>query len=292
MNITLASSLGNIGQPLAQQLQEQGHDLTIISHSPARASQIEDLGATPMIGSLQDVDFLVSAFAKAESVFLMCPPDYQQPDIREYYRKTAAVYAKAIELTAVKRVVLLSSFGAHLSYGTGPILGSYFTEQIISAIPNIELTILRPTYFYYNLMHNIDMIKYTGKIMANYGSKSFPLVSPRDIATVASQELVKEQSSIFKYIASSHHTGKEIAATLGAAIGKPDLKWEIIDDAAVKKGMIDNGIPESIAQLYTEMYQSLENGRLNQDYDNHKPKQLGKVGLADFAKDFAMAYNK
>lgn len=78
------------------------------------------------------------------------------------------------------RVVQLSSFGAHLNFGTGPILGSHFAEENIKRVPNIDLTILRATYFYYNLFNYIDMIKYTGKITANYGStKSLSALSVR-----------------------------------------------------------------------------------------------------------------
>ncbi|MEM9931825.1 MAG: NAD(P)H-binding protein [Bacteroidota bacterium] len=96
MKITLTSSLGNIGKPLAEQLIEAGHQVTIISRSPDRQREIEAIGAISQIGSLEDLDFLVAAFSKADAVFLMNPPDYSQPDIREYYRSTSTNFAAAI----------------------------------------------------------------------------------------------------------------------------------------------------------------------------------------------------
>ncbi|MFI8380517.1 NAD(P)H-binding protein [Leeuwenhoekiella sp. NPDC079379] len=292
MKITLTSSLGNIGKTLAENLIKKGHEVTIISHSVERKAEIENINGKPHIGYLQDLDFLVAAFSGADAVFLMNPPDYTQPDIREYYRQTSTNFAKAIETTGVYRVVLLSSFGGHLTYGTGPILGSHFSEEIIKQLPNISLTILRPTYFYYNLNNYIDMIKYTGQILANYGTTKFPLVSPKDIAEVATYELENNQSNLFRYIASSEHTGQEIATILGQAIGKPDLKWTIVSDEDIKKGIEQNGIPTHIASLFTEMYHSLENGRLTENYENNKPSEMGRESLLDFANEFATLYNK
>ncbi|WP_028374935.1 NAD(P)H-binding protein [Leeuwenhoekiella sp. MAR_2009_132] len=292
MKITLTSSLGNIGKTLAENLIKKGHEVTIISHSVERKAEIENINCKPQIGSLQDLDFLIAAFSGADAVFLMNPPDYTQPDIREYYRQTSTNFAKAIETTGVYRVVLLSSFGGHLNYGTGPILGSHFSEEIIKQLPKISLTILRPTYFYYNLNNYIDMIKYTGQILANYGTTKFPLVSPKDIAEVATYELENNQSSLFRYIASSEHTGQEIATALGQAMGKPDLKWTIVSDEDIKKGMEQNGIPTHIASLFTEMYHSLKNGRLTENYENNKPSEMGRESLLDFANEFATLYNK
>ena len=292
MKITLTSSLGNIGKPLAEKLIANGHAVNVISHTAARKTSIEVLGGTARIGSLLDPDFLAAAFSGADAVFLMNPPDYSQPDIREYYRQTSATYAKAVEASGVARVVLLSSFGAHLSYGTGPILGSHFSEELIRRVPGINLTILRPTYFYYNLNNYIDMIKYSGQIFANYGSAPIPLVAPADIAAVAADELEKDPCQLFRYIASSEHTGQDIATALGRAIGQPDLKWTLVSDEATRQGMEQNGIPAPVAALFTEMYRSLENGRLTEDYHHHKYLQPGGESLTDFADKFATLYHK
>lgn len=292
MKITLTSSLGNIGKPLTKQLINDGHEVTVISHSTDRKNEIEKLGAKPKIGSLEDLDFLMSAFKNTDAVFLLNPPDYSKSDIREYYRLTNANYAEAVKKNKIQRVVQLSSFGAHLNFGTGPILGSHFAEEIIKQVPNIDLTILRPTYFYYNLCNYIDMIKYTGQIVANYGQTKFPLVSSKDIANAVAEELTTTKSKLFRYVVSSEHTGQEIATVLGKGIGKTDLEWKIVSDEEVKKGMEQNGIPSNIANLFTEMYASLANGKLTENYENNKPIKMGTVTLEDFAIEFAEMYIK
>lgn len=145
--------LGNIGKPLTTQLVEKGHMGTVISSKPEKQKDIEALGATlavsaklhAAIGSLEDVDFLVSTFTGADAVFAMVPPNYAAPDPREYYRGLGNNYAQAIQQSGVKHLVYLSSFGAHLDKGTGFILGSYDVEGILNGLSDVAVTHLRPT---------------------------------------------------------------------------------------------------------------------------------------------------
>ena len=65
MKITLTGSLGNISKPLAKQLIDAGHQVTIVSSNQDKIADIETLGATAAIGSVADVDFLTKAFTAA-----------------------------------------------------------------------------------------------------------------------------------------------------------------------------------------------------------------------------------
>ena len=190
MKITITGSLGHIGQPLTEKLVQNGHDVTVISSNSERQNDIEALGAAAAIGTLEDVDFLSATFEGAEAVFAMVPPDYSAPDVRAYYQKLAHSYAQAIARAGVKRVVHLSSYGAHLDAGTGFILGSHDVEGILNQLADVAVTHLRPGYFYYNLLNFINTIKAAGFIGTNYGGDdSIILVAPSDIATVAHRRI-------------------------------------------------------------------------------------------------------
>jgi len=99
---------------ITKELVQKGHTVTVISSKPEKQKDIEALGATAAIGSLEDVDFLVSTFTGADAVYAMVPPDYTVSSPREYYRRIGSNYAQAIQPSSVKRVVYLSSYGAHL----------------------------------------------------------------------------------------------------------------------------------------------------------------------------------
>ena len=294
MKIILTGSLGNIGKPLTQQLVQKGHQVTVISSNLEKMKAIENLGAVAAIGSLDDIDFLAKTFKGADLVYTMVPPNYfAEIDIREYYRKIGIIYKQALKQSGVKRVINLSSYGAHLDKGTGIILGSHFVEQTLNELSDVEITHIRPTYFYYNLLNLIQIIKSSGMIFASYGGeKSFEMVSPIDIADAIVDEIeMPSTHRKVRYVSSDELSGNEIATILGAKIGKPDLKWIVVSNEETRKGFLESGFPEQLTNNYVEMFSSLNSGKLAEHYRLNKPAILGKVKFSDFVADFVSAYN-
>ena len=74
MKIIITGSLGNISKPLAQELVQKGHAVTVISSNPDKQKDIEAMGATAAIGSVEDVSFLAKTFTGADAVYTMLPP--------------------------------------------------------------------------------------------------------------------------------------------------------------------------------------------------------------------------
>jgi len=289
MRIIVTGSLGNIGRPLARDLVQKGHDVTVISSNKDRHRDIESLGARAAIGSLEDAGFLASVFAGADALFAMVPPNFAAPDPIGHYVNIGNSYAQAIVESEIKRVVQLSSWGAHLSKGTGVIVGAHHVEKIFNSIVNV--TFLRPASFYNNLYHYTDMIKQAGFIATNYGEDDrVVMVSPRDIAAAAAEELVTiKDGKDIRYVASDERSCNDIAGILGAAIGKPDLKWLRFTDEQAQQAMQKNDIPENVATLLTELNAAIRTGLIREDYDLHQPV-FGNVKLEEFAEEFAGAF--
>ena len=292
MKVIVTGSLGNISKPLARELVQKGHSVTVISRKLEKQKDIEALGATATIGSLEDVDFLVSIFTGADAVYAMVPPNFTEPDQVAYYRKIGRSYAQAIQQSGVKRVVHLSSYGAHLDKGTGFILGSHNVEGILNGLSDVAITHLRPTYFYTNLYSFVGMIKGLGFIGANYGGDDkMVVVHPIDIAAAAAEEIeTPATAKKVRYVGSDELTANEIARTLGAAVGKPDLKWVTFTDEQMREGMEKRGMPAHLVANFVEMGASTHSGAMREDYELHKPIAMGQVKLADFAKEFAAAF--
>ncbi len=298
MKIIVTGSLGNISKPLTEELAKKGHAVTVISSNPEKQAAIEALGATAAIGSLEDGDFLAAAFSGADAVYCMVPPNnYFDPnlDLLAYYQQLGGNYADAIKASGVKRVVNLSTFGAHLEKGNGILIGAHDVEQILNELPSeVRITHMRPTSFYYNLLGYIAMIKEGGVIAANYGAADIiPWVSPKDIAAAIAEELETPfTDKKVRYVVSEELTGNETASILGAAIGKPDLKWILASDEQTLNGLKSVGINPEIAAGLVEMYAGLHSGLLAEDYYRNKPAVMGRVKLVDFAKEFATAFKQ
>ena len=295
MKITITGSLGNISKPLARELVQKGHSVTVISSKSEKQKDIEALGATAAIGSIEDVKFLTATFTGADAVYCMVPPanffDHNL-DLMADWRGIGNNYAQAIQQSGVKRVVHLSSIGAHLDKGTGLILGHHYVEGILNNLSNVAITYIRPAAFYYNLFGFIAAIKKTGIIASNYGGEDKGVwVSPTDIAAAIAEEIVTPLvGRKVRYVASDELTCNEVASILGAAIGKPDLKWIIITNEQMQSGLEAAGMPTPIAAGFVEMNASTHSGALEEDYYRNRPALMGKVKLTDFAKEFAAAF--
>jgi len=292
MKYVITGSLGHISKPLSESLIKAGHDVTVITSKQENTAAIEALGAHAAVGSIEDVDFLTKTFTGADAVYTMIPPKWDASDWKRWIGKIGENYAAAIKASGVKYVVNLSSIGAHMPDGAGPVSGLYRVEQALNALSDVNIRYLRPSYFYHNLLANVGMIKHANIIGGNFGDDKTTLVHPNDIAAVAAEELLKLdfRGHSIRYIAGDERTGQEIASVIGSAIGKPDLPWIVFSDEQNLQGAIQAGLSEEVAKNYTEMGHAMRTGTFYEEYNHNKPS-FSKTKLEDFAKEFASAYN-
>ena len=293
MKYVITGGAGHISKPLTEQLLKAGHQVTVIGRNAQNLKELTDTGAKAAIGSVEDVPFLIKAFAGADAVYTMVPPNFAAPDIKAYIAQVGKNYAEAIRGNGIKYVVNLSSVGAHLPEGVGPVSGLFRVEQALNALKDANILHLRPAYFFNNFLSSIGMVKHMNIIGGNFGSPDAKLVltNPADIAEVAGEELLslKFKGHTIRYIASDERTTGDVAKVLGNAIGKPELPWVIFSDDQAVDGMVQAGLPNEIAINYRDMGQSIHNGKMFEDYWKNRPS-LGKIKLEDFASVFAEAY--
>lgn len=295
MKYVITGGAGHISRPLTEKLLNAGHDVTVISRNAEHIKSLTDKGAKGAIGSVQDVDFLRKTFAGADAVYTMIPPKYDVTDLKAHIASVGKNYAEAIKANNIKYVVNLSSVGAHLRDGAGPPSGLYHVEQALNESKNTNIKHLRPVYFFANFLGNVGMVKNMNIIGGNFGGANFKMVltDTNDIAEVAFEELSKLDFTghSVRYIASDEPSTDDIAKSLGAAIGKPELPWVVFSDEQALGGMMQMGIPENIAKNYAEMGHAIHSGIFYEDYWKNHPAKLGKTKLEDFAKTFAAVYN-
>jgi len=289
MKITVTGSLGNISEPLTQSLVKAGHEVTVISSNPEKAAEIEALGAKAAIGLLSDADFVTGAFTGADVVYTMVPPNFAAENYRKYVGDSAKVYAEAIRRSGVKRVVNLSSIGAHIDGGTGQISGVHDAEVILNGLDDVAVKHVRAGFFYTNFYGNVPMIK-QGFMGGNYGDVRLLLVSPNDIADAIAEELQGSfTGKSVRYIISDEHATGEVVKILGSAIGNPELKWIEFTDEQALNGMLQQGLTEELARNFTEMGAAIRAGILWEDFDATGAQISGKIKLEEFAGQFAAA---
>ena len=294
MHYVITGSLGHTGKPITEGLLKAGHTVTVITSNPDTTDAIEALGAKAAMGNVADADFVRNAFANADAVYLLIPGTMQTTDWRKSQNQIIDNYVAAIKANDIRFAVLLSSVGAHLGNGTGPVDGLYDAEQKLAQVPGLNSKYLRPAYFMYNLFGMIGMVKGMGMMGSNFGDDPILLVHTDDIASAALEELLNLNftGQQVRYIAGDERTGAEIAAVLGGVVGKPETTWVVFSDEQSKEGMLQAGLSDVIAGGYTQMGVAMRDGTMQEDFYANKPTQLGKIKLEDFAKnEFAPAFN-
>ncbi len=224
----------------------------------------------------------------------MIPPHYQAVDYHAEQRRTALNIARALEKSSVKQVVALSSVGANLASGTGPIAGLHEFEQSLRSLEDLSLTILRPAYFMENHLSSIPLILKKG-IMGGGIHKDIPLpmVATRDVALVAAGLLeiaAQDKMMIREILGPRDYTMQEACSILGNAIGKPGMSYLEFDDDDFLKGLTEAGLSNSVAAGLVEMSHAFNTGRI-QNGIKRTPVNSTPTPLEKFAQEvFAPAY--
>ncbi len=293
MKYVITGSLGNISKPLAEVLLKEGHQVTIITSNPKHEDTIKAMGARPAVGTVEDRKFLNETFKDADAVYTMVPPKWDAGDWKGWIAGIGDNYVTAIKDAGIKYVVNLSSIGAHMPDGCGPVSGMHRVEEAMNALDGVHIMHLRPAYFYPNLLAQIPLIKRAGIMGANYGEIAFPMIHPEDIAKTAAEELLGLGFSgkLVRYLAADEKTGADIASAIGKAIGKDDLKWVIFSDEGTIEGMKGAGLSDEVSKQYTEMGAAMRTGEMSADYDQHKLPFSGST-FDDFVPKFKAAFYK
>ncbi len=295
MKITLTGAAGNITRLLAEKLLSQGHHVTVIGRSVENLKPVTDTGATAAIGTIEDGAFISKVFKGADAVYAMIPAPYHiTTDWVEYSKRIAENYRKAIEANHIKKVVNLSTYGAHLASGQGILKSIAQLEHELSKLQNVEVINLRAAYFYSNLIPQIASIKSIGVIGNNYGDPEniVPLVHTRDIAEVAFEAITTSNISSKEpyYVVSDNRSLNDIASVIGEAIGK-ELRWTPFTNEQLKAGLEQSQFPPHLIDLIIELGEQLAKRESTGHYFSlaNKPT-LGKIKLEDFATEFAAIY--
>jgi uncharacterized protein YbjT (DUF2867 family) len=300
MKIVVTGSLGNISKPLTQMLVEKGHSVTVISSQTKRRKDIEALGAKAAIGTITDIKFLADTFEGADIVYLMEPGDFSDffdPNLDFIASKTAMgeSYKKAVEISGVKKIVHLSSHGAHMAEGNGMLAIHYNVENILRSLPaDVAIKFMRPGPFFQNVFYYTETIRSQGAIFANYEANEIePWVSTLDIADVivSAMETPFEGQEIH-YIASDEMAPSALTKLLAEALGKPKIDWIVVSDEQMLDSLLSLGMNPKSAKLYVEMTASRRNGKVFSDYFKNRPVKFGKRKLKDFINEtFVPAFN-
>jgi uncharacterized protein YbjT (DUF2867 family) len=269
MRIAITTPTGNIGRKLvAELLAKGGHDLILVARHPEKLAAQRSLGVRVVQADLMNADAVVEATKGAEALFWLNPPDMRSEDVLGTIQKLARNAAAAARAHPFKHVVLLSSIGAHLGPGVGPISGLHLAERILGAAAP-SLTILRPGYFMENYMMALGSIAEVKSVFLPVsGTASIPMTATADTAAAAARALAGDPPKGVRVVplhGPRDYTFDDAARLIGEGLGEK-VSHVRVSASQAREAMRGLGVSDHVAGVFLEMYEAIDSGRLVAEY--------------------------
>ena len=290
--ITVMGATGNTGRVTAEALLSRGEKVRVVGRDAGKLAPLVARGAEAAVGSASDASFLGRAFAGAETAYTLLPPDMGVPDLRAHQDRVGEATVQALRQAGVKRVVFLSSVGADLPSGTGPIAGLHAQEERLRKL-GAAVLLLRPGYFFENFHSSLPMIRHQGM---NGGAIApdvkMAMIATRDIGAAAAAAIAARDFSgveVRNLLGPRDLSLAEATRILGAAIGKPDLAYVQFPYDAFAAALVQAGLTPDLARLYAEMARAFNDG-IVKVVGGRTAASTTPTTFESFAKELAAAY--
>ncbi len=264
--IVVTGATGNTGKVVAESLLAAGEKVRVIGRSADKIQQFVTKGAESFVGNVLDANAMTRAFTGATAVYAMIPPDLKTPNLRAYDAAVGESIAAALEHSGVKHAVVLSSVGAQLAEGAGPVSGLHHFEQRLNRVPGLNVLHLRPGYFMENFFMTVHVYKTMGFFSSLVrGDVPCPMIATRDIGVRAAAEL---RSLSFtghqtqELLGPRDLTMDEATRIFGAAIGKPGLAYMQAPGMMAKPALLQAGLSADMADNFIEMSKAVSERRM------------------------------
>src|ERR1700745_423025 len=290
MYVILGAS-GNTGSIIADFLLSKGKKVRVMGRDAGRLQRFVRKGAEAFMGEVSDAAALIKAFSGARAAYLLLPPITS----REVQERESDAIAKAAKESGLRYAVYLSSYGAQVPEGTGPVTGLHSSEQKLNAISGLNVLHLRAAYFMENNLAAVSMIQEMGIFgHALLPDLKLPMMATPDVGNYAAQRILDLDFSgkqTRELLGERDLSMTEATAIIARGIGKPDLRYVQFPYAQVQQGLEQMGMTPKKAAVYIEMFKAINAGVLAaqepRSRDNTTP-----TSFEEFVQDvFAPAYH-
>ena len=280
----ILGATGHTGSIVADFLLSKGQKVRVIGRDAGRLQRFVDKGAEAFTADMSDAATLAKAFSGARAAYLLLPPA-KSPEEQE--RDSDGV-AKAVKDSGLRYAVHLSSYGAQVAKGAGPVSGLHSSEQKLNAISGLNVLHVRAAYF----MENNHMGIFGNALLPDL---KLPMVATRDVGIYAAQRLLNLDFSgkqTREVLGERDLSMTEVAAVIARSIGKPDLRYQQFPYEQVQQVLTQLGVPPKGAAMYIEMYKSINAGVLV-PLEARSKENTTPTSIEQFVQDaFAPAFKK
>jgi NAD(P)H dehydrogenase (quinone) len=228
---------GQVGGVVARTLLKAGHAVRAVVRSAEKGKVWEKQGCAIALAEMSDAKALQAAFAGADGVFILLPPNFAPSKGFPEAKAIIAELNKALAAAQPGRIVCLSTIGAQASQ-SNLLTQLQIMEQTLGRLPT-PIAFLRAAWFMENAAWDVEPAMKTGVVPSFLQplDKPFPMVATADIGRVAAR-LLQEQWNGRKVVeleGPRRVTPNNIAATFSKILGRtitmevvPREQWETL----------------------------------------------------------------
>jgi uncharacterized protein YbjT (DUF2867 family) len=290
----ILGATGNTGSVVANRLLGKKKKVRVVGRDNKKLAAFTSRGAEAFTANITDEKALNRAFAGAEAVYAMIPPDMTNDNYRGFQSRAAETIGEALEKAGVKHAATLSSFGADKPDKTGPIAGLHELESRLNLIKGLNVLHLRAGYFMENTLPQVGIIRSFGTMSGPVEAEvPLPMIATKDIGAAAAEALLKLD---FKGKQTQELQGQrdlsytEAAIIIGQAISKPGLDYVRLPADQVVQAMTSMGIAKNMATLIVEMANAINSGHVTM-LEQRSEKNTTPTSFETFVREvFLPAY--
>lgn len=279
---------GHVGHGIALDLLKRGHIVRAIGRDQKKLQPLLDKGAEAWRMEFDDVNGLKDAFTDTYAVFCMLPSLLNSS--MEFVDTVSLAICQALSDAKVARVVNLSSVGADLAEGTGPIKILHIQEKRLDALKSFSTLVhLRPNFFMENLNGVIPTVLNQGIIASSLDEDlPIPMVATRDIAWKAADFLdssAPQPHLVFDFVGLKALAMRQVAELFGHVFDLP-VAFKHLSYEEEREQMIKVGLKPAAADLLIEMNKGFNSGLIVPTQEL-TPSHHGRTSLEEYIQMIA-----
>jgi uncharacterized protein YbjT (DUF2867 family) len=266
--IVITTPTGQIGSQVLANLLDTGEALRVIVRDAAHLSPQARERVEIVEGSHSDAGVVDAAFAGADAVFWLCPPNPVAESVEDAYVGFTQPAAEAFKKHGVGRVVAITALGRGTPWAdrAGYVTASLAMDDLI-ANTGVALRGLANPSFMDNIARQAAAIRNQGMFFSPIsGERKLPSVATRDIAATAARLLLDDSWSGVDEVPllgpedlSFNDMAEIISEVLGTEVLFQQTTFE-----AYKAQFVGFGMSDAMAQGMTDMAwaknEGLDNG--------------------------------
>jgi uncharacterized protein YbjT (DUF2867 family) len=279
--IVVTAPTGDIGHQVLANLLERGASIRVIARDPSGIPEQMRKRVEVVHGSHGDIDIVNRAFAGADAVFWLCPPDSKAKSVEAAYVDFTRPACEAFKSKGVKRVVCIAPLGRESPAGkhAGHVTASLAMDDLIMST-GVAFRALTMPSFMDNILMQLQPITTKGVFFSPIdGDRKLPACATRDIAASAAKLLLDAFWSGQGHLAvlgPEDLSFNDMAQIMTEVLGKP-IHFLRITFEAYKARFIELGMSEAMAQGMTDMARAK-----NEGIDNAEPRTPGNTTPTTF----------